>query len=384
MSKDHPGRQDRPVKYKRGDNPMARLGISVYPEHSTEEKDIEYIEKAGRLGYKRIFTCLLSVEESREEVMGRFRRLADAAHGCGMEIIPDVSPAVFSRLEISYEDLSIFEEMHMDGIRLDEGFDGMKESLMTYNPQGLKVELNASTKLAYVENIMDHHPDRNRLITCHNFYPQRYTGLSLKHFNICNDKMKSLGLKVAAFVSSNAAGAYGPWPVNEGLCTLEMHRGLPVDFQVRHLFATGMVDDVLIANAYATDEELKACAALNSSILTFCIQLEKELTETEAQILDYELRHVVRGDMNDYMIRSSGPRVTFADRSIPAANTRDLKRGDVVILNDGYPKYKGELQVVTKDMPNDGRKNVIGHLPEYEHLLLDYAKPWTVFAFHIL
>jgi hypothetical protein len=84
------------------------------------------------------------------------------------------------------------------------------------------------------------------------------------------------------------------------------------------------------------------------------------------------------------MIRSSGPRVTFADQSIPAANTRELKPGDVVILNDGYPKYKGELQIVTKDMANDGRKNVIGHLPEYEHVLLDYAKPWTVFAFSIL
>lgn len=364
---------------------MARLGISVYPEHSGEEKDIEYIRKAGRLGYKRIFTCLLSVgERSREEVIGRFRRLADEAHACGMEIIPDVSPAVFSRMGISYDDLSIFQEMHVDGIRLDEGFDGMKESLMTYNPQGLKVELNASTKLAYVENIMDHHPDRDKLITCHNFYPQMYTGLSLKQFNTCNDKMKSLGLKVAAFVSSNAPGAYGPWPVNEGLCTLELHRGLPLDFQVRHLFATGMIDDVLIANAYATDEELKACAAVNSGILTFGIRLEKELTETEGQILDYELRHVVRGDMSEYMIRSSGPRVTFADRSIPAANTRDLKRGDVVILNDGYPKYKGELQVVTKDMINDGRKNVIGYLPEYEHILLDYAKPWTVFAFCIL
>jgi hypothetical protein len=363
---------------------MAKLGISVYPEHSTEEKDMDYIRKAGKLGYKRIFTCLLSVEESREEVIGRFRRLADEAHACGMEVIPDVSPAVFSRLGISYENLSIFQEMHVDGIRLDEGFDGMKESLMTYNSQGLKIELNASTKLAYVENVIDHHPDRDKLITCHNFYPQKYTGLSLKQFNTCNDKMKSLRLKVAAFVSSNAPGAYGPWPVNEGLCTLELHRGLPIDFQVRHLLATGMIDDVLIANAYATDEELKACADLNTSILTFGIQLEKELTQTEHQILDYELRHVVRGDLNDYMIRSSGPRVTFADRSIPAANTRDLNPGDVVILNDGYPKYKGELQIVTKDMPNDGRKNVIGHLPEYEHVLLDYANPWTVFAFCIL
>ena len=45
---------------------------------------------------------------------------------------------------------------------------------------------------------------------------------------------------------------------------------------------------------------------------------------------------------------------------------------------------KGELHIVTKDMPNDGRKNVIGHLPEYEHVLLDYIEPWKVFAFRIV
>lgn len=361
---------------------MARLGISIYPEHSTLEEDIAYIKKAGSLGFRRVFTCLLSVEgKERAAVIEEFRLRADAAHEAGMEIIPDVSPAVFSKLGISYEDLSVFSEMHMDGIRLDEGFDGMKESMMTYNPQGLKVELNASTKLAYIANVMDHHPDRSKLITCHNFYPQRYTGLSLEHFNRCNDAMKAMGLQVAAFVSSENPGAYGPWPLNEGLCTLELHRERPVDFQVRHLFATGMVDDVLIANAYATAKELEVCAAVNPSILTFGIQMEKELTPVEAAILDYEPKHVIRGDLSEYMIRSTWPRVTFADQSVPAANTRDMKRGDVVILNDGYPKYKGELHIVLKDMPNDGRKNVIGHLPEYEHILLDYMEPWKVFAF---
>lgn len=32
---------------------MARLGISIYPEHSVVEEDIAYIKKAGSLGYKR-------------------------------------------------------------------------------------------------------------------------------------------------------------------------------------------------------------------------------------------------------------------------------------------------------------------------------------------
>lgn len=363
---------------------MARLGFSIYPEHSTPEQDVEYIRMAGRYGFERIFTCLLSVgDRTKEEVIRDFRVRIDAAHEEGMEVMLDVSPAVFERLGISYDHLDPFVEMHANGIRLDEGFNGAQTSAMTYNRQGLKIELNASTEMGFIENVMTHHPDRKKVVACHNFYPQKYTGLGLAHFNRCNEFIKKHRLTVAAFVSSNAEGAYGPWPVNEGLCTLEMHRGLPLDFQVRHLFALGNVDDILIANAYASEEEMKACAGVNPSVLTFGLLLEKELTETEQAVLDFSEGHVVRGDMSEYMLRSTWPRVTFAKESIPAENTRDLVRGDVVILNGGYSRYKGELHIVLKDMPNDGRKNVIGRLPEYEHILLDYADPWKPFAFTV-
>ncbi len=363
---------------------MARLGFSIYPEHSTPEQDVEYIRMAGRYGFERIFTCLLSVgDRTKEEVIRDFRVRIDAAHEEGMEVMLDVSPAVFERLGISYDHLDPFVEMHANGIRLDEGFNGAQTSAMTYNRQGLKIELNASTEMGFIENVMTHHPDRKKVVACHNFYPQKYTGLGLAHFNRCNEFIKKHRLTVAAFVSSNTEGAYGPWPVNEGLCTLEMHRGLPLDFQVRHLFALGNVDDILIANAYASEEEMKACAGVNPSVLTFGLLLEKELTETEQAVLDFSEGHVVRGDMSEYMLRSTWPRVTFAKESIPAENTRDLVRGDVVILNDGYSRYKGELHIVLKDMPNDGRKNVIGRLPEYEHILLDYADPWKPFAFTV-
>lgn len=361
---------------------MGRLGISLYPEHSTPERDKEYICLAGKYGFKRIFTCLLSVgNKERAEIIREFRDMIHTAHDHGLEVILDVAPPVFDVLGASYENLAPFKEMDADGIRLDEGFDGIKEVAMSYNKEGLKIELNASTDPSYVTNVMNHHPVPEKIITCHNFYPQKYTGISLEHFNYCNSEMKKHGLKVAAFVSSNHENTFGPWPVNEGLCTLEMHRGLPIDAQVRHLFATRMVDDVIIANAYASEEELKACASVTPGKLMFGICLEKDLTETERCILHYEDQHVIRGDLSSYMIRSTWPRVAFAEREILPGNTRDLKRGDVVILNDGYSRYKGELHVVLKDMVNDGRKNVIGHIPDYELVLLDYIEPWKVFGF---
>ena len=42
-----------------------KLGISLYPEHSTKEKDMAYISAAARHGFSRIFTCLLSVNLKR-------------------------------------------------------------------------------------------------------------------------------------------------------------------------------------------------------------------------------------------------------------------------------------------------------------------------------
>ena len=119
---------------------MARLGFSIYPEHSTPEQDVEYIRMAGRYGFERIFTCLLSVgDRTKEEVIRDFRVRIDAAHEEGMEVMLDVSPAVFERLGISYDHLDPFVEMHADGIRLDEGFNGAQTSSMTYNRQGLKI-----------------------------------------------------------------------------------------------------------------------------------------------------------------------------------------------------------------------------------------------------
>lgn len=359
---------------------MSRLGISLYPEHSTVQRDKEYIKLAAEHGCKRIFTCLLSVEKEKEEILAEFRELIDYAHSFGMEVILDVAPFVFERLGVSYDDLSFFAQMHADGIRLDEGFDSLKEALMTYNPQGLKIEINASLGNRYLENIMSHHPDKNNLLTCHNFYPQRYTGISYEHFKKCGEAIRKLNLPIAAFVSASGKDTFGPWPVNEGLCTLEMHRDLPMDAAARHLFASGLVDDVIIANCYATKEEFEELSKIRPGLLSFKVELEGELHPTERKIL-YQHHHVVRGDMSEYMARSTQPRITFAKEDVPCRNTRDLKRGDIVIVNEKYSRYKGELHIVLKPMKNDGRKNVIGHIPEHELMLLDYICPWKSFGF---
>ncbi len=359
---------------------MRQLGISIYPEHSTVEKDKEYIRLAAKYGFTRIFTCLLSVDGEKEKIVQEFKDIIQCANEQGMQVIADVAPNIFQELGISYHDLSFFKDLGAYGIRLDEGFSGSEESIMTYNPHNLKIEINISSGTKYLDNIASFLPNMDNLIGCHNFYPHRFTGLSYQHFIKCSEQVKQHGIRTAAFVGSHAENTFGPWPVSEGLCTLEEHRELPIAVQAKHLFATGLIDDVIIANAYASEEELAALSSLQPAMLTFDIEFSEEATPLEQKIVLDEF-HFNRGDVSEYMLRSTQSRVKYKNEGFPPHTTKDIKRGDIIIDNDLYGRYKGELQVALKDMPNSGRTNVVGRIVEEEVFLLDYVKAWDKFSF---
>ncbi len=360
---------------------MRRLGISVYPNHSTVEEIRDYIELAARYNFKRVFTCLLSVEGNKEEVVKEFTEVIAFAKEKKMEVIADVSPKVFGELNISYQDLTFFKEIGADGIRLDMGYTGNEESIMTFNPQGLKIELNISSGTKYLDNILSYQANADQLMGCHNFYPHRYTGLNYDHFIETSKQYKKQGITTAAFVNSPSAHI-GPWPVDEGLCTLEMHRELPIVVQAKHLWATEVIDDVIIANAFAAEEELKALSEIDPYQLTLNCELVEDIPETEKKIVLEEL-HFNRGDVSDYVIRSTQSRVKYKGHEFVPFNTKDLQRGDVIIETSLYAHYAGELQVALQAMKNSGKTNVVGHVVEDEHFLLDYVKPWQKFKFHL-
>ena len=83
------------------------------------------------------------------------------------------------------------------------------------------------------------------------------------------------------------------------------------------------------------------------------------------------------------MIRSSLPRLDCRDVTIahrPAAKPF-FTRGDVVVVNDNLKHYRGELEIVLCDIPNDGERNLVGVIPEEEQILLDLVKPEYEFGF---
>lgn len=357
---------------------MGKLGISIYPERSTFEKDQAYLDLAHQYGFKRVFTSLLQITEDKDKVLADFKQVVDYANSLDMEVMVDINPALFEQLGISYDDLTFFHEMGAHGVRLDIGFTGQEEARMTRNPFGIKIEINMSTGTSYVDNIMSYSPNVNNLLGSHNFYPHRYSGLGYDHFVMCTEKFTKYGINTMAFVNSHAAD-FGPWPTQDGLCSLEDHRDLEIGTQVKHLVLMGTIDDVLVGNAYASEAELKAMSeAFFAEYPSIKVDVAEDITADEKEVLFNNL-HSYRGDRSEYILRSTMTRIKYKDLPFAAHNTVDMIKGDVLIDNVGYGQYKGETQIALKSMKNDGRVNVVGKISADELFLLDFLRPWSNF-----
>ena len=90
---------------------MRQLGISIYGGHASLEENVAYLKLAHKYGFKRVFTCLLSVEGDKDKIVKGFKDIIVEANKLGMEVIADVSPRVFGQLGISYNDLSFFNDL---------------------------------------------------------------------------------------------------------------------------------------------------------------------------------------------------------------------------------------------------------------------------------
>ncbi len=358
------------------------LGISIYPYKEKTDETLGYIELASKYNFKRVFTNLLMIEHGKEEeVLESLKISINHARKCGMEVILDLNPAVFEQLNISYHDLTFFKEMGATGVRLDSTFDGLVESLITFDDSQLDLEINISNDTYYLENVISYQPNMKRIIGCHNFYPQRFTGLDYDYFIKCSKKYKKMGLRTAAFVNSHSA-SHGPHIYTDGLCTLEQHRDLPIEIQAKHLIATGLIDDIIVANAYASEEELMLLSRLRDDQIEIDITFSSGATQLEKEII-LDNQHFNRGDINSYSIRSTFIKLKYQDRSIPEHNVKEkVEFGDITLGNDSFGQYKGEVNIVKKRMPNAAHeKNVIARITEDNQFLIDYIKPWTKFRF---
>ncbi|WP_239256568.1 DUF871 domain-containing protein [Listeria ilorinensis] len=355
---------------------MRKLGISVFPQHVSLEESMNYIETAAKYGFSRIFTCLISANDKEE--FAKLEKICKRANELGFEVIADVDPTVFESLNITYQELDRFKEIGLSGLRLDLGFSGSEEAAMSFDDNDLMIELNISNGTKYVDNILSYQANVANIIGCHNFYPRRYTALSREHFLKTSKQFKDMNLRTAAFVSSNS-GEYGPWfVVDGGLPTLEEHRGQDIVVQAKDLWNTGLIDDVIVGNMFASEEELKALGELNRNELTLRVEFLPDATDVEKELVLTQ-KHFNRGDVSAYVIRSTMTRVHFKQFDFPAHDTEQIELGDVTVDNNGYERYKGEMQVALQTMDNSGNTNIVARIIPEERYLLEQIRPWQHF-----
>lgn len=366
---------------------VCRLGISLYPEFASQEDNFAYLRRAAEHGFDVLFLALLGAKGTYEEVVERYLPYTRLAHELGFEIFCDVNPMVLKRLGVGISmfqggiDLTFFKELGIDAMRLDLGMSDLEEAALAKNADGIKICINGAAVTDHVGALLSCGAPREVLVGCHNYYPHRYTGVSLDYFMRGTEHWAKRGMRLQAFVSSNAPEAFGPWPVTEGLPTLEMHRDLPTEVQLKHFVMMGCVGDVLIGNCFATDDELAAMERANSDRVRFTTRLVDGLPQDMARRLGMNLS--VRGDCTSgYMIRTLESRMDPAP--VEPFNTVDIERGDVIIDNRLYGQYAGEVQIALAPMKNSGKTNVVGHIDDCEHVLLDYLAAGTRFAFDIV
>ena len=167
------------------------------------------------------------------------------------------------------------------------------------------------------------------------------------------------------------------------------------------------VDEIIIGNAYASEDEFKAIDQVMKQVyvdvpkneafgfladfiphgmikrVPFKIQLEEGITELEKEILFNYPTHSDLGDCMNYMLRSRWTRMIYKGKEIPCrpCTKTHYTRGDVVIVNDNLAHYRGEIQIVLKDMKVDGQRNLLGRIDESEIFILEHIKAKDVFTF---
>lgn len=360
-----------------------RLGISLYPEKCTDGQCFDYMEKAASHGFDVLFLALFMSNDSREEIIRRYLPITTRAKELGFEIHADVNPAFLRRIGAKFSlfdgfDLSFFTDLKIDAMRLDAGMSEMEEAQLSKNKDGIKIVLNGCSEADHIGSVLVSGGDPDNLIGCYNYYPHRFTGITTDYFNKCGRHWMDRKLRLQTFVTSQASGAFGPWPVDDGIPTLESHRTVPISTQMKHYAMMPGITDVIISNCFATEDELAAVEAANTDIVKFHVTLADGLPQEQERLLRTDMS--VRFDcVCEYLARSMETRMLRAH--VEPFNCTDIRRGDVLIDNDRYGSYQGEVQIALRDMPGHDRTNVVAHIDEDEHMLLQYLKAGMRFGF---
>lgn len=346
------------------------LGGSVYLNRAQHSDNLQYIQDLARKGYQGVFTSLHIPEEDASQYLDLLTDIGQVCKNYHLGLAVDISGNALEKIGLSLTNVKELKALGVSCIRPDYGINDQVIAQLSHH---IDIALNASTLTQdNINQLRQAGANFKRMEAWHNYYPRPETGLSSQYFRQKNRFLKEVGLKVMAFIpgNSNLRG-----PLFQGLPTLEKHRQtnpLAALLELKHEF---QVDKIYIADPGLTDFS-------QQQIQTY-LQNDTFLLRAQASKLQLSLpwpglQHN-RQDPGAYAIRSQEARDFYKDIPIAAENILARQRGSVTVDNDLYQRYKGELQLVRRDLPADKKVNVLGQIIPEDRDLLDWILPGQAF-----
>lgn len=242
-------------------------GISLYFSNGIKKNE-ELIRKAIKNGVKYAFTSLHIPEEEGIDYRQDIKRLLLQCKEGNLQLIVDVGPETLEKLGV--KNTGELKELGITHIRLDYGYDA-KETVQL--SKSFYVVFNASTlKDEELTEWKRLGADFTKFAACHNFYPKKYTALSIQAVKEVNQRLKYLGFTTMAFVPGNLELR---GPLKEGLPTVEAHRTRKdeVLLNMLELYFDGLCDVVLIGDVDVKEESWKEIYGLSEDYVELKAQL---------------------------------------------------------------------------------------------------------------
>ena len=325
------------------------LGFSIYFEDNVDIKK----EVDNYKGFDLAFTSLHYPSDGR--TYDKFLKLVRLCKNNGIDICVDIN----NRTLENHPDLV---DMGLI-LRLDFGFTPDQISSLSYSS---RLAINASTvSKEFLAGIKEAGTNMDKILGIHNYYPLEYSGLGESYFLGQNQLLKSYGIRLTAFIPGNRKLR---GPVYRGLPTLEKDRYQNPYQSFLAMNRTYDLDSLIIA------EDIKEID--RDYIIKF---IKEKIVSLPVSLIDRyaDLGKIrVRNDISDYIVRNERQKSL-----VKADNPREIRRGDIVILNENAGRYSGEIEIIKKDLGIDEQRNVIGRVePAYEHII-DYIKGGDIIDF---
>lgn len=317
---------------------MIETGFSIYIG-TGYEKNKEIIEKARGAGCKYLFTSL-NIPEEKLNKFEEIKKILEYAKD--FNIIIDISDS----LNCDFKNIMFRID---DGFTLDEIIKISKKN---------NIVLNMSTiTLENLEYLKHKGLDFSKVYGMHNFYPKKYTGLSVDEYFYKNSLAKKYGIKTMAFIAGDVLRG----PVYEKLVSIEEIRN--DSFLIAALKILELKTDIIFVGDIDLElDNWEKYKKLSQGIIDIHIKDDLNLDGLFSNRIDY----------SDYVIRFNKHRLKSV--KYPKYDRDVIKKGDVLQSNERYLRYEGEIEIAIKDLGVDFKRNIVSRVIDEDIDLLRYIK----------